>query len=52
MFLWVLCVLVAIAVLGLSLKVRMSSYFDSPSFQRTNWEQKHEREKALRHRHT
>ena len=52
MLLWVLCVLVAIAILGLCLKLRRSSYFDSPVFQQGNWQQQHEREKALQHRHS
>ena len=47
---WILCVLVVIAVFGLCLKLRRSSYFDSPTVRQAHWEQKHEREKALQHR--
>jgi len=50
MFLWVLCLLASIFIIGLCLKLRRSSYFDSSAFQQAHWEEAHEREKVTQQR--
>ena len=50
MLLWALFVLAGIAVIGICLKLRRSSYFDSPAFQQAHWEEAHEREKITQQR--